>query len=392
MNGAPVRRRHVLFFGGFDPKGAAWYHGLYRRHAAQQSTVNGMMIETGPRRRDAQGRQCWDVRATTSDGIHCDTVVEVAAWDDVVRRYWPRSSAGVLREMLVGYGLMLRHGAHEVFKVLRVAPRRVFALFYPLLFFVAGFLGAALLGLVAFGIVGLVAGPWLARATGLAVAAAGVYGVLRLERRLDTSLLARIYAFVSRCAVWGVPEIERMVDANAARLRELLQDPDIDEVLVVGFSVGSILATHALGRMLEREDAALREGATLGLLTLGNCIPLYGLFPQAEAYRAGLAHIAGSDALRWVDVSSPSDWGSFPLIDPLALCEVPLARRGRGAPVLTSPRFHTLFSDEDYRRMLPDKHTMHMLYLMSTQKPGKYDYFAITAGTETLDQRYGKPK
>ena len=392
MKGAPVRRRHVLFFGGFDPKGAAWYHGLYRRHAAQQSAVNGMTIETGARRRDAEGRQYWDVRATTPDGLSCDTVVEIAAWDDVVRRYWPRSSAGVLREMLVGYGLMLRHGSHEVLNVLRVAPRRAFALFYPLLFFVAGFLIAGLLGFLAFTGAGFFAGAWTARAAGLMVAAAGVYAVLRLERRLDTSLLARIYAFVSRCAVWGVPEIDRMVDANAARLRELREDPDIDEVLVVGFSVGSILATHALGRMLEREDAPPREGATFALLTLGNCIPLYGLFPQAVEYRAGLARIAGSDALTWVDVSSPSDWGSFPLIDPLVLCEVPVARRGRGAPKLTSPRFHTLFADEDYRRMLPDKHTMHMLYLMSTQKPGKYDYFAITAGAERLASRYGNLK
>jgi hypothetical protein len=216
--------------------------------------------------------------------------------------------------------------------------------------------------------------------------------VLRLERRLDTSLLARIYAFVSRCAVWGVPEIDRMVEASATRLRELLQDPDIDEVLVVGFSVGSILATHALGRMLDDDVTAPPKKPALALITLGNCIPLYGLFPQAVEYRKGLARIAQSDRLVWVDVSSPSDWGSFPLIDPLALCEVPLTRRRSGAPRLSSPRFHTLFAEEDYRRMLPDKHAMHMLYLMSTQKPGRYDYFAITAGPERLEQRYAKLK
>jgi hypothetical protein len=276
-----------------------------------------------------------------------------------------------------------------------VAPRRVFALFYPLLFFVAGFLIAAVLGFLACHAVGVFADAWAARAAGLLVAAGGVFAVLRLERRLDTSLLARIYAFVSRCAVWGVPEIEAMIDANAARLRELLQDPEIDEVLVVGFSVGSILATHALGRMLADDNdhsAMPQQRPALALLTLGNCIPLYGLFPQAVAYREGLARIAESDRLVWVDVSSPSDWGSFPLIDPLALCEVALTHRGRGAPRLTSPRFHTLFAEDDYRRMLPDKHTMHMLYLMSTHKPGKYDYFAITAGPERLEQRYARLK
>ncbi len=392
MTAPRVHHRRVLFFGGFDPKGAAWYHGLYRRHAVQQAAVNGMQIDVGPRRRDPAGRQHWEVHARTADGEACHTVVEVAGWDDVVRRYWPRNSVGVLREMIVGYGLMLWHGPREVLKVFRVAPRRVFALFYPLLFFVAGFAVAGLLGYAAIMMAALFADGWPARAAGASVTAAGVFAVLRLERKLDTSLLARIYAFVSRCAVRGVPEIERMVDASAERLAELQQDPEVDEVLVVGFSVGSILATHALGRMLTRHGAPDAGGPALALLTLGNCIPLYGLFPQAAEYRAGLARIAESDTLVWVDVSSPSDWGSFPLIDPLELCEVALARRGHGAPRLTSPRFHTLFAAEDYRRMLPDKHTMHMLYLMSTQKPGRYDYFAITAGAQRLDHRYGKPK
>ena len=390
MSAPPVRRRHVLFFGGFDPKGAAWYHGLYRRHAAQQAVVNGMQIDVGPRRRDAAGRQGWEVQATSASGESCSTVIEVAAWDEVVRRYWPRSSLGVMREMLLGYGLMLRHAPREVIKVWRVLPQRIFALFYPLLFFMTGFgLTALLAFLVLLGLEPL-AGLWPARAASAAVAAGGVMAVLRLERRLDTSLLARIYAFVSRCAVIGVPEIDRMVDANAARLRELQQDPDIDEVLVVGFSVGSILATHALGRMLADALPAQQKSPALALITLGNCIPLFGLFPQVAEYREGLARIGASDRLTWVDVSSPSDWGSFPLIDPLAFCDVPLATRGRGAPRLTSPRFHTLFAEDDYRRMLPDKHTMHMLYLMSAQKAGKYDYFAITAGTVRLEQRYAK--
>jgi hypothetical protein len=271
-----------------------------------------------------------------------------------------------------------------------VLPQRIFALFSPLLFFTSGFGLTALLAFLVFQGLEPLAGLWPARAAAAAVAVAGVLAVLRMERRLDTSLLARIYAFVSRCAVIGVPEIDRMVDANAARLRELQQDPDIDEVLVVGFSVGSILATHALGRMLAGEQPMPQKGPALALITLGNCIPLFGLFPQVAEYREGLARIGASDRLTWVDVSSPSDWGSFPLIDPLAFCDVPLATRGRGAPRLTSPRFHTLFAEEDYRRMLPDKHTMHMLYLMSTQKPGKYDYFEITAGTVRLDQRYAK--
>ena len=46
-----VRRRHVFYLSGFDPKGASYYHALYRAEAAQQAEVNGHTIEVSPRHR-----------------------------------------------------------------------------------------------------------------------------------------------------------------------------------------------------------------------------------------------------------------------------------------------------------------------------------------------------
>jgi hypothetical protein len=383
---APVRRRHVLFFGGFDPKGASWYHGMYRRHAARQATVNGLALEVGPRARDAGGNQHWIVRARDAAGTLTESRIEVVGWDAIVRGNWPRSSLRVLGEMLAAYARLLWYTPRGVCKTARIAPRTLFALCYPLLFFVAG----ALLVLLLASLAGLALGalglhPVLAWGGFAVVVAAGARGLLRLERRLDTSLLARIFAFVSRYAVHGLPELDAVLAHGARRIAEAAHDPDCDEVLVVGYSVGTILATRALAQALARLEGAR---PAIALLTLGHCIPMLGFFPQAGSYLEELARLAASDAFDWIDVSSPADWASFPLLDPLEVCEVTLARRGRGAPRMHSPRFHTLFAREAYQRMIRNKHTMHTMYLMATGKPGRYDYFAITAGAEPLATRY----
>jgi len=88
----------------------------------------------------------------------------------------------------------------------------------------------------------------------------------------------------------------------------------------------------------------------------------------------------------WFDFSSPGDWGSFALIDPVAAC-VPAAGAGLW-PVMRSPRFHTLFDAQEYRKVQRDKRRLHLQYLMAGTRQGAYSYFDITGGALTLPRRY----
>jgi hypothetical protein len=386
-----VRRRHVLFFGGFDPKGASWYHALYQRHAALQAGVNGLPIEVGARRRDASARQYWSARGAPPGEEVCESCIEVVSWDATVRRHWPRHGLRLMAEMAVAYARVIGNGIPQLIKVGRIAPRTLFAMMYPLLFFVLGMAACLLVsvlgGWIAFAL-------WGSTLVSIVVAALLLSGcgwmMLRIERWLDTGLLARIYAFVARYGVRGLPELDRIVADAAARIALLAREPDIDELLVVGYSVGSILATRAMALALPA--LADRDGQCpqLALLTLGNCIPLLGLFPQALDYRRELGALASSRIIRWVDVSSPTDWGSFALLNPIEVCEIEVTEKGSGWPLMTSPRFHTLFDSASYRAMIGDKHRMHTQYLMASEKPGRYDYFAITAGPMSLRERYAR--
>jgi hypothetical protein len=108
----------------------------------------------------------------------------------------------------------------------------------------------------------------------------------------------------------------------------------------------------------------------------------------AAQYRGELARLEAS-GIHWIDYSSPADWGSFALANPLDLCLG--IREGRTMPVMRSPRFHTMFDPATYAVLSRNKRRMHMQYLMAGDRPSDYDYFAITAGATPFAQRLASP-
>lgn len=388
MSDAAVLRRHVFFVSGFDPKGASYYHGLYAAQARLQGEVSGVAYLVGGRTKCPNGNTRWTVEAGSPQGTTRSTY-EYVRWDDIVRARWPRSALGVLAGSVRAYVSAIASGRALV-KVWRVAPKTLFSLAYPAGFWLAVLLAGLLAGwgvasLVA-ALFGAVGGSWKlllgALTTGAVFAAA-----LQWERRLHTSWLLRIYQFAADWAAGRVDGLPQRLDRLAADIEQQLQDPQVDEVLLVGFSVGSMLAVSAAARVKSHLPGQV---AKLSLLTLGHCIPLLGLMPRANAFRAELAQLGDAPPLVWADFSSPTDWGSFALVDPVALCLGQAAGPLQG-PVLASPRFHTVFEPATYAEIRGDKRRMHLQYLMAGQLPGTYDYFAFTAGPSRL-ARWLTPK
>jgi hypothetical protein len=62
--------------------------------------------------------------------------------------------------------------------------------------------------------------------------------------------------------------------------------------------------------------------------------------------------------------------------------------RGGASPKRLSPRFAEQFTPETYRKLRRDKYRCHFQYLMAFEKPGGYDYFAISAGPMSLRARF----
>ncbi|MBC5785614.1 hypothetical protein H8N03_21920 [Ramlibacter sp. USB13] len=368
---ARVQRRHVFFVSGFDPKGAGWYHALYARNAAAQAGITGCRYEVGPRRRGDDGNATWTIRQTGADGT-ADTTYEYVRWDDLVRAHWPRRALDVALAALATYWAMLRSG--RLAQVHGAAPRTLVPLAFPALFWLSILLLAVVAGAAV--VAWLPAGLLPRVLAALALSAVLVAAALAWERSLHTSWLLRIYRFAHLHAMGEVQGLDERLDRLARRIDEKVRDQAIDEVLVVGFSVGSILAVSAAARAAER-GAPL--SGRLSLLTLGHCIPLLGLMPAATRFRAELARLAREEGVSWIDFSSPTDWGSFALVDPVPLC-LGAAAPPPGDRRFVSPRFHALFAPATYHALRRDKRRMHLQYLMAGERDGGYDYFALTAG------------
>jgi hypothetical protein len=388
-------KRHVYFLSGFDPKGAAYYHALYQAQAVEQAPVNAMQIQVEARQRDTQGNSVWKINAVSADGSACETTYEFSRWDDLVRQNWPRSTWRLLIDLFFAYRLMWASG--EIATVWRLSRKTLVGLAYPLVVLGGGLLLGLLAGAgTAAALRGLGASTLLAGAAGLVMFALLLWGTRKLEDRLNTTWLVRIFSFSGKQACGQLPALETRLNEVAGQIRQEICANEVDEILVVGFSVGSILGVSALaraladgGRVSQSDQGAQTIQPALSFLTLGHCIPMLGLLPQAQTFRDELGVLAQSGSVQWIDFSSPTDWGSFALVDPVTACRVEVPAGNKVNPTMRSPRFHTLFTPTTYARIKRNKRRMHMQYLMAGELPSEYDYFAITSGTLTLRERYG---
>lgn len=381
-----VSKRCVFYVSGFDPKGASHYHALYRDEGAKQSRRDGWSLEVGNRRRQASGSACWAVQAGFG-GQQVQTHYEFMSWDDVVRRHWSKTSWALWRDVIATTFFNVRHGA--LWKMFCLSWPPAVALFAPFALVCAMLLGVPLLALGS--------GWGLSQALGhggLGLAGAGlVAGALwlmgkKLEARYSMYWMMRSYAFTARQARDEVPDLEARLDQLAQRLVERLGEQQDDEVLVVGHSSGAIMAASIVARALHAAPELLKGRTRLSLLTLGQWIPLLGVLPMAGRFRTELQRLDAAQGLTWVDFSAPPDGCCFALNDPFKACGID-RKPAMGVDLkILNPRFAALFDPATYQALRRDKFLMHFQYLRSAQRRGDYDYFEITAGPLTLQERF----
>lgn len=396
-----IRRRLVMFVGGFDPRGARHYHQLFRDECKRQAALSRHVVEVGTRVRTNHGPVRWSLhrasQPTQSDSMSAvqpaiETCVEFFDWTDVVRQHWPRTQGAVWVQALATYWCVLKHTLPWLPPIRRAAPYTLLTLLYPLLyalmFIVLGLLVGAGSWALAYQGLGTVWGSM-----GAAIASALAVWILGwwADRHLHASWLLRIFNFAAQREAGANTVLSQRLERTAHRLTAELRQGQWDEVLVVGFSVGSVLGVQlvdAFARQAHHEPDLMGR---ISLVTLGNCLPLFALMPQSHDVRAALGRLSHHSGLYWADISSPSDSVSFALCDVVGLSLREDAAQWRTQPAcnpraMCSPRFHQLFRPRSYALIRRNKMRMHMQYLMCGELPGAYDYFEMVAGWRSLRQ------
>jgi hypothetical protein len=386
--------RLVFFFSGFDPKGAAFYHRLLRDGIALRNASHEDSLAIGPRHRIGRWASTWTLLWRSSPDGRAPramrTRLHFMRWDDLVRDQWKRTALQLGRDY---WNIYVRGIASGVFARVRRRARPPFWLaLFPLGVLVASFATGALLAAGVLAALGaLRPGPLLAFG-----ALAGLALWRAAARWIDCEWLLRLYAFTRLQALGALPALEARQGDMATRVVEIVDArlqqpgaPPLREVLLVGYSTGSVLAASVLARALPRLRALIdgRDGSaatSLGMLTLGHCIPVATEWRAAEGMRRELQELSRCDRLVWHDYSSPADWAAFAGSPPWPR---PAQLRGHQA----SPRFHATLGAVEYARLRRDRRELHLQYLRPPAQPVEargYDFFMLVGGPETLAQRH----
>lgn len=373
-----VRKRQVFYIPGYDPIPPRRYRELYRTEGMLQSEISGYEISVSAKSGD--GPYGWHV-TSRQDGEEVQADVSVLVWSDLVRDSMSNSIPATYLQLLQTAWIYMSSGTLWRLMQLRKGP--VIAALYPVGMLAAQLLLAILLaGAMTWVLMPFI--DWL----GVVLAVGAAYALMRWFRQQDGQLFAYYlmhdYAYSAKLKGATPVELRNRLRAFGALIQVALNS-DADEVLVVGHSSGAHLGVSVLADVI-RDNGQRDDGPVFSFLTLGQVVPMVSFLPQAHELRADLQFLSTQENLTWVDISAPGDGCSFALCDPVSVSGVATAEKKW--PLVLSAAFTQTLSPERWKYLRWKFFRLHFQYLCAFDKPDRYDYFRITAGPQTLEQRF----
>ena len=344
---ATTMRRRVFFIAGFDPRGVEGYYQRLSEALAPMACV-------GPLERQGAYGALWRWRSMSAE-----TTFEFLQWDDIVERHW--RAKGRLGVQVAAARALLRLSPLRLLARARDGAR---AVRWALLV-----MGLAPLALAVAALC-LHARGWCVRRLDHALrwwlAAPALIGSLlvgdRAWRKLNLEWLAKGFACIVETAKGEAPSWDTRCAAFAARIAEVEREAGADEIVVVGHSLGAILAMMTLSRYLALGERPRRR---IAFATLGNIIPFY----TSDQVRPGAMQdgeeVARSPFIEWIDVTSGSDPASACRMGPLVGADVQVAR--------WEPEFHRILTPERFRYIRRRPLDFHFQYLKSADHASGFD-------------------
>jgi hypothetical protein len=217
---------------------------------------------------------------------------------------------------------------------------------------------------------------------GLATLAALIYGPGRwcyLDHLFDDWIFARDYVHRPD------PILEGRLDRLAAEIATAARTGDADEILVVGHSLGAVLAVELLDRAL-RIDPSLGTTRPVALLTVGSSILKMGFHRGAKRLREAMARVAQAPAIFWGEYQALTDVMNFYKSDPVAALGLP----GRG-PLVRVVRISRMLHPATYRRFRRNFFRVHCQFVSGNDLRAPYDYFMAICGPLPVESLVRSP-
>src|SRR5215203_4066145 len=364
--GVPLITKRLVFqVGGYDPMSPEAAYRRFNRELRRFETTWGVTART-TEAEVTPDEVRWRV-VTRGPDWAVETVYHLVRWDDVIESDWKRSDWQRIPSGLLAFADFLWNGAFVGY--LRSNWRYAGFFLYPYVLLAA---------MVIVALVGGIAASDLSSSilVGAALAAALFVGLLQwpgrrlfVQHLLDDWIFARRYIH-GQDAVLG-PRLDRV----AKRLCEAARASEADEVLVLGHSLGAVLAIDLLDRALRLEPRVGQDRSAVAFISVGSSIPKIGLHRAAARFRAAVERVANARAIFWGEYQTLTDVMSFYKIDPVT----DMGLKGR-SPLTRRVRVKSMLDPAAYRRIKRNLFRVHCQFVSANDRRAAYDYFMLLCG------------
>ena len=373
-----IRRRHIIYVEGWDPRGAQAYFDLFRRTCDRFQQLWPVSVTLQALEIDSADFAHWlvDVRGSNwQTATHYDFL----RLESFIRSDMDRPTAGQLLRGLGWFIGDLLSGAE--FRIFRASWRFGLHLLYFQMLLVAWLAVAAVIALVVARTVTEYLG-WSVPVAVIMSLVAGFVALLALRPIAERWRITQIgsnWPLLRRFARGRRTWFDQAIDAGARRVLAVAQSNEADELAVVGHSNGGVIASAIMARALELDPDLGQRGPRLVLLTLGSLMPAVALHPAARRMRNIVRRLAIAPTLAWVDCQSRKDVMCFANFDPVEGIGVHVGAQ-RCNPRLWRVSFKEMISPEDYGRFRWNHFRVHFQYIMAGDRPAPYDYILLVGG------------
>jgi pimeloyl-ACP methyl ester carboxylesterase len=369
-----IARRHILHVSGYDPVEPRRLHRRFKRELAIFARTWKLDAAASDAHATGTGT-AWSV-TTSGPGWRVETDYETLDWDDIVRRDLAVSMVRRLCHAVPAIADFIFTGT--AFRYVVASNRYALFFLVPLVEFLLFATVAALVGRT----VGT-ALPFEAvtqSAVGIVLSVAMFFVLarwpgryMRFDQALSDWIFARAYMRRRRA------DVDARLDAFAARLVAVMREDDVDEVLLVGHSLGSLLAIDLLCRAFALDPHLARRKAQLSFLTIGATVPKLTLHPDGGYFRACVQRIAADPDLTWVEYQARDDAISFYKFNPVTSRRVD-DDEPTGKPLIRRVHMRDMLTPQSYRRYRWRFMRIHYQFVMANERRAVYDYFMLACG------------
>jgi hypothetical protein len=377
MTEPTIATRLVYHIGGYEPMPPANVHARFVRELRRfertwsaTASVSEMTLETD--------QATWKIIAA-GPNWRVETRCHLVRWDDVMAELgrlamWQRVPLSLLAfaDFVAGGALWGYARTSWRYALFFLCPYLLLATFAVFAWFTGAFIGQAS-GSVPVGI---------AAAFGtFVVLLQGPGHWLYLPLAFDGWIFSRTY--IRR----GVPVLDRRLDFVASQIVAAMRAGRVDEILVFGHSLGTVLAVDLVNRALRLDPDLGLTGTRVALVTTGSSLLKIGLHRGAVRFKAALALVAAAPHVFWAEYQSHIDPLNFYKTDPVA--ETGLKATGR--PVVRIVRIRHMLDPATYRRIRHNIYRVHCQFVSGNERRAAYDYFMLLCGPLSAERQVRLP-